>query len=146
MSRQGPIVGIDLGGTNVQIGVVARDDRAAGARIVGRCRRKTKADEGLESVLARVAEGVDRACADAGLSRGGLRAVGIGAPGAVEPSSGVVLEAVNLRWDNVPLAGLLSERLGVPVVVDNDVNAAVWGEFVAGAGRGVTDVDRKSVV
>ncbi len=140
MSRPGPIVGIDLGGTNMQIGVVTRDDHAAGVRIVGRCRRKTKADEGMESVLARVVEGVDRACADAGITRGDLEAVGIGAPGAVEPSAGVVLEAVNLRWDNVPLAGLLAERLGVPIIVDNDVNAAVWGEFVAGAGRGVTDL------
>jgi glucokinase len=61
--------------------------------------------------------------------------VGIGAPGAIDPTRGVVLEAVNLRWDDVPLADLLTRRLKVKTYLDNDVNAAVYGENRLGAGK-----------
>jgi glucokinase len=129
------IVGIDLGGTNMQVGVV--DDRN---RVIGRARKKTRSADGLDAVLSRVIDGVKEACDDAGVSRDRLGAVGIGAPGAIDIDRGVVLEAVNLRWNDVPLASILRDRLGVPVVVDNDVNAAVYGEYRLGAGEGARDI------
>lgn len=138
--QQAPFVGIDLGGTNMQVGVVPGGEDADKTQLLGRSRAKTKAEQGLEAVLDRIVETVNKACADAGLTIAQIKGVGIGAPGAVEPESGTVLEAVNLRWKDTPLASLLSERLGVPVVVDNDVNAAAWGEFKAGAGRGCREM------
>lgn len=135
MTASEPIVGIDLGGTNMQIGVVDAE-----GKIIGTSRRKTKADEGMERVLDRLVEGVERACDDAGIKTAELAAVGIGAPSPVEIETGTVLEAVNLRWTDVPLAAILSERLGAPVFVDNDVNVAVYGEWRAGAGQGVNDL------
>ncbi len=125
-----PFVGIDLGGTNMQIGVVSPD-----LKLLAPAKRKTKADEGLEGVLARVISGVQEACQTAGIKTTDLGGLGIGAPGAIDPYRGMVLEAVNLRWKNVPLGDLLEKRLKIPAVVDNDVNVAVYGENAMGAGN-----------
>ena len=131
-----PVVGIDLGGTNMQVGVVAPD-----GSVVGRAKRKTKADKPKDELIARIAETVNRACDDAGVSLADIAGVGIGAPGAIQPNTGVVVEAPNLRWRNVNLASELGAALnGAAVVVENDVNAAIWGENRAGAGENATDL------
>ncbi|MEL7472241.1 MAG: ROK family protein [Planctomycetota bacterium] len=133
-----PVVGIDLGGTNMQIGVVHPDIIAERdePKLMGRSKRKTKSETGAEAVLDRIAEAVREACDDAAIQPKDLAALGIGAPGGVDPEKGIVHEAVNLRWNDLPLAHELSTRLdGVRVVVDNDVNVAVWGENRVGAGE-----------
>ncbi|MCB1281567.1 MAG: ROK family protein, partial [Salinibacterium sp.] len=140
MASDKPVIGIDLGGTNMQVGVVPGGEGADRTKLLGRSRSKTKAEQGLEPVLDRIVETVHKACEHAGLQPSDLLGAGIGAPGAVDPTTGTVLEAPNLRWENTPLADLLSEKLGMPVIVDNDVNSAAWGEFVAGAGRGTDDM------
>lgn len=135
MATLKPVIGIDLGGTNMQIGAVDAKNK-----ILGRSKKKTRATEGLQKVLDRIAEGITEACAEAHLIPKDLGGIGIGAPGAIEPHEGIVLQAPNLRWRDVPLAELLRKRFGVPVVVDNDVNAAVYGEWKFGAGKGVDDL------
>jgi glucokinase len=130
-SDAGPVVGIDLGGTNMSIGVVD----AKGA-ILGRCKRKTKAAEGRDVVLSRIVEGVMRACDDAKVPFESLRGVGIGAPSAIDVPEGRVIKAGNLGWEDVPLRAILSEQLRVPVALDNDANCAAWGEAQLGAARG----------
>jgi glucokinase len=69
-----------------------------------------------------------------------VRGCGVGAAGQIHRDSGVIAVAPNLGWRNVPLAALLSERLGQQVRVVNDLAAAAWGELNAGAGRGAQDV------
>ncbi|MBN4052587.1 ROK family protein [bacterium AH-315-K20] len=142
MTTQQPIVGIDLGGTNMQVGVVRADARETGAAgaILGTYRQKTKAADGFDAIIDRLFTAVERACEDAGVRIADLGGVGIGAPGAVDPNTGVVHEAVNLRWTDLPLAQILTERFGVPTVVDNDVNAALYGEWVLGAAQGAQEV------
>lgn len=132
-----PFVGVDLGGTNIQIGVVD-----SVSRVIGRSRLKTRAEEGRSAVITRIVEGVREACKEAKVAPSQLGGVGIGAPGAIDPIRGVVLEAVNLRWTNVPLAQLIKVALrpGGPVVLDNDVNAAIYGEWRLGAAQGASDV------
>ncbi|MBN8646034.1 MAG: ROK family protein [Planctomycetes bacterium] len=130
------VVGIDLGGTNMQIGVVD-----AANKITGRTKKKTKADEGQNAVIDRLVSGIEEACEEAHVKVSDLDAVGIGAPGGIDHKRGIVMEAPNLRWNDVPLAKILSDRLkGRPVVVDNDVNVAVYGENKLGAGNGAEDV------
>jgi glucokinase len=131
-----PIVaGIDLGGTNMQIALVDQEDQ-----IIARGHCRTQPEDGVESVMARIAELVHSACQEAGFAPDDLAAVGIAAPGAIDMPSGVVLEAPNLRWRNVPLRDALAATFGCEVVVDNDVNGAVWGEYRLGAGRGFHDL------
>ena len=64
-----------------------------------------------------------------------MLAVGVACAGQIDPVTGAVVYAPNLGWRDVPLAARLTHALGVPVVVENDVRAAAWGEFVSGAGR-----------
>lgn len=130
-----PVIGIDLGGTNMQIGVV--DGEGA---VIGRAKKKTRAAEGFKAVVGRMAEGVEEACKDAGVPMRTLAGIGIGAAGAVDPKTGVVLQAPNLRWTNAPLARILSNHTGRPVFVTNDVRAAVIGEHAHGAGKGASHV------
>lgn len=136
-AKDRPIVGVDLGGTNVQIGVV---DPAG--HIIGRARLKTRAEEGQAAVIGRIVGGIREACEEAQVAPAQLGGVGIGAPGAIDPTAGVVIEAVNLRWNNTPLAKLIKDKLrpGGRVVLDNDVNAAIYGEWRMGAAQGAQDV------
>src|SRR5262245_44094545 len=86
MPETRPVVGIDLGGTNIQIGVFSRD-----FKVLARARRKSKADEGRDRVIDRIVDGVAEASAEAKVSVTDLAGVGIGAPGAIDPATGTVL-------------------------------------------------------
>ncbi len=130
-----PVVGIDLGGTNMQIGVVDST-----GRIIGRAKKKTRAEEGPAKVMGRIHDGIREACEEAKIPARALLAVGIGAPGAIDPATGVVLEAPNLRWNHIPLAKTLAKKVGRPVYVDNDVRSAIYGEHQLGAGRGCSEL------
>lgn len=134
-AKESLVIGVDLGGTNMQIGVVD-----ARHNILGRERRKTHAKDGHKKVIDRIAEGIKEACKEAGVKHTRILSVGIAAAGAIDIPRGVVLEAPNLRWHEVPLKRILEKKVGCPVVVDNDVNGAVWGESQLGAGRGRGDV------
>ncbi|WP_345713595.1 ROK family protein, partial [Kineococcus glutinatus] len=115
--------GVDVGGTKV-LGVLLD---GAGA-VHGRVRVPT--GRGSGDVVAAVAAVVDRLRAGAGLAPGELDAVGVGVPGLVDPFAGTVAHAVNLGIgaDPVPLGALLADGLGgVPVVLENDLNAATLG-------------------
>jgi glucokinase len=135
MAEAGPVVGVDLGGTNMQFGVVD----ASGA-MIGRARGKTGADGGLERVIANVVEGVGVACADAGIRTDEIDAVGVAAAGAIDMPRGIVLNAPNLGWANVPFRDMLQDAIGQRVVLDNDVNGCIWGEYRLGAGQGAGDL------
>jgi len=134
------VVGVDLGGTNMQIGVVDAE-----GRIIGRCKRKTKAHEGRETVIKRLVEGVWRAMDDAKMPCEKLFGVGVGAPSAVDFDRGFVIKAGNLGWEDLPLRDILAKELAkdagnrgsaLRVALDNDVNVAAWGEVQLGAARG----------
>jgi glucokinase len=128
-------VGIDLGGTNIQAGIVT-----AMGKVVVRGSVKTKAEQGAAAVVSRITALVEQLTAEAKIKPASIEAVGIGAPGAVDTVHGKVLTAVNLRWNNYPLAQVLRKQLKKPVVVDNDVNVGTWGEHIAGAGKGHSDM------
>ena len=129
-----PYLGIDLGGTNIQCALVE------GGKVIERAGTKTKAEEGAEIVLKRIVKLADKVLDAASVKKKDVGGLGIGAPGAVDITTGVVLKAVNLGWDNYPLAKELGDAAGLPVAVDNDVNVGAWGEFKEGAGKKHTDL------
>ena len=73
---------------------------------------------------------------NAGIAMTEVESVGLAVPGTFDPKMGLVYRAVNLGLENVPLGSMVGQRLDLPVVLENDANAAALGEFVAGAGRG----------
>ncbi len=121
-------VGIDVGGTKIAGGVV--DEKGA---ILATARRVSPATD-TEAIERNIEDLVDelRGTFD-------IAAVGIGAAGFVDSTRSTVLFAPNLAWRDEPLRADLEKRIGLPVVVENDANAAAWGEFTYGAGEDVAD-------
>ncbi|MFW5681487.1 MAG: ROK family protein [Phycisphaeraceae bacterium] len=129
--ESGLTVGVDLGGTNIQAGLVSSD-----GKLIARDSTKTKADDGEDTVVKRLCKLVEKVveAGDAKLKQ--VDAIGIGAPGAIDFENGVVVNAVNLRWRDFPLKKEIEDILERPVRIDNDVNVGAWGEYKAGAGQG----------
>ncbi|WP_199689787.1 ROK family protein [Clavibacter lycopersici] len=111
-------IGLDIGGTKVDAVAIDADDT-----VVASLRRPT--GHGADEVLATAARAVDDLVA--GLGRPAVASVGAGIPGMVDPATGTVQHAVNLGIDGFPFGVELEGRLGVPVAVENDVNAAALG-------------------
>jgi glucokinase len=123
-------LGFDLGGTKMMACVCDSD-----FRILGRKRKATKGHEGSDAGTDRVKQVIDRALEEADVKAERLAGIGIGIPGPVDMEAGVVLETPNLGWKNLPLREILEEEYGCPVVVLNDVDAGVYGEYRMGAAR-----------
>jgi glucokinase len=129
-------VGIDLGGTNVKIGCFDSQ-----LKLIYKTAAATKADMGPETVVDRIAATTEKSLADNALSREAIQAVGIGAPGPSKLDEGIIIASPNMPlFKNVPLRKMISDRFGKPAVLENDANAACWGEYVVGAGKGVKDM------
>jgi len=130
------LIGIDLGGTNLRAAVV----NEAGA-ILGQARTETMAKEGPAAVLKRLAIVARGAVEEAGLEMTDVAACCVGSPGPLDADEGVVLFSPNLPgWQDVRVAEEMTRALEVPTYLENDANAAGWGEFWMGAGRGATEM------
>lgn len=128
-------VGIDLGGTNIKVGIVNES-----YEIIGRSNIKTNLPRPAEEIAASIAEGVRLACEDAKITISDVNSVGIGTPGAANRNTGIVLYSNNLGFNNTPLGKMLSDIIGKDVFVENDANAAAYGEVINGAGKGYDNV------
>jgi glucokinase len=131
-SLDGPVLGIDLGGTKILAAAIDKD-----GQVLSRSKRKTKAQRGPGEALDRMAECAQDAARAAGLEMTDIIAAGVGAPGPLDPIRGIIIDTPNLKFVNLPLKDELEARISVPVFVDNDVNLGMFGEFVYGAARGV---------
>jgi glucokinase len=127
---------MDLGGTKILAAVVDAE-----GHILAEAKQKTKAQKGPDYVLRRMAETAQEAVQSAQRTWEEVQAVGVGAPGPLDPVYGIVHHTPNLPgWQDVPLAPRLVELLGVPVFLENDVNLGTLGEHKYGAGRGIRDM------
>lgn len=122
-------LGIDLGGTDIKLGIVDED-----GRIIRSAKTPTHAEAGPEAVLANIAKHAQELIG----SGQPVRAVGMACPGPLNSKLGIVFETPNLSgWKNVPAARILKEHLNLPIALINDANAAAYGEWWVGAGRDV---------
>jgi glucokinase len=129
------VAGIDLGGTKIEIGLVAPDNR-----IVARRRFPTEDWRGPESVVERIGSCLDALAAElpAGVV---LQATGICCPGPLDHATGTLIDPPNIPGlHHTPLGTLLADRLGMPVQVEHDAKATGLGEFHFGAGRDETSM------
>lgn len=126
---------VDLGGSKILTALV---DGAGGVR--ARHRAPTP-PRGVEPVLEAITAGAQAVREAAGVRLAEIVAVSVGAPGPLDPRTGVIFEPPNIEeWHDVPLVDLLGPRVGLPVMLENDANAAAVGEWWIGAGRGVSDL------
>ena len=125
-------LGIDLGGTNVKSGVVDDSGRPVSSESV-----ETNAAAGPDAGVRTLAEAGRLAVKAAGLTWSEISAVGLGSPGTMNIHTGMLLNPPNLPgWNDFPIRDRLAAILGKPVAFQNDGNAAAYGEYWAGAGRG----------
>ncbi|MGN0601645.1 MAG: ROK family protein [Oscillospiraceae bacterium] len=127
-------IGIDLGGTNIKAGVVNEN-----FTIVSKATCKTKLPRPAEEICADMAEIALEAIENAGLTLNDIESVGIGTPGTANSSTGIIEYSNNLGFLNVPIVKLMKTHIPKPCYVENDANAAAYGEFIAGAAQGAND-------
>ncbi len=133
MAKDGFYLGIDLGGTNVKAGVVDSEGRSRNVNAVS---EKTDAERGYEQGLSQICKAGLRAISEAGLRKEDIVAVGVGSPGPMDLKKQIIINPHNLPgWENRALARDVGEKLGLKSVLQNDANAAAFGEFWVGVGR-----------
>lgn len=134
------IVGVDLGGTNIVVGSMPVD----GSGIHAVRSEPTRSERGADSVVDRIVSLIEQSVAETmeetGAARRDFLGVGVGAPGPLDREEGVVVIAPNLGWHNFPLRQVVSERVRLPVTLDNDANCATVGEWWRGAAKGGVNV------
>ena len=124
-------IGIDLGGTNIAVGVVDENYQLLAQHSV-----PTLAQRSAEEVIRDMGDAVETVLAKAGITVADCESIGIGSPGTCDSEKGIVARAYNLGWFDVPICAMLRERFGIPVRLSNDANCAALAETVAGAAIG----------
>ena len=124
-------IGVDLGGTNISVGMVDGDDR-----IIAGAHTPTAPERGERAVAADIIGCIENALLFGGLEISECSGIGVGSPGRCDDGAGIVRSAFNLGWTEVPLGRWLSEQYGMPVRLANDADCAALGESVAGAAAG----------
>ncbi len=123
-------IGFDLGGTKMQASVFNSDFKCIGTK-----RKKTKAYKGQETGLERIIETVERAIENSEIKLERIKGIGVGSPGPLDLDKGIILETPNLGWGDVPLKETLEKKFKIPVMVANDVDAGLYGEYLFGAAQ-----------
>lgn len=125
------IIGIDLGGTGIKIGLA---DAEYG--ILAQTTLPTRAERPFAQIIADMGCAAKKLLEESGYEENDCLGIGVGSPGTIDSKNGVVLYSNNICWDNVPLAEELYKYLAVPIYVNNDANCAALGETVKGAAKG----------
>jgi len=127
------ILGVDLGGTKILTAVVNSQ-----GKMLSRDHSITPAQKGHKAVIQSILESVHSALGRADVAISDLIVIGVGAPGLLNPETGILFTSPNLPgWRDVPLRDIIQEKLGKKTFLINDANAAALGEFYFGAARGV---------
>ena len=128
------LAGIDVGGTNTRIAMVdSRDKKRPLIRKVV----KTSTFDSPDKMVAVTLAAIETCCHELGQSTVNLAGIGCAIPGIVDPQKGMLIEVSNLQgWNNYPLLEVFQGHIDVPVAIENDVNAAAYGEYKLGVGQG----------
>lgn len=134
------IVGVDLGGSSINAGVVPFD----GGTVLGMRSLPTEPQRGPKAVVDRIVSMIHDAVRDARreaeIPAEAVIGIGVGSPGPLDRATGTILDTPNLGWRNFPLRDLIANAVGLEVALDNDANAATLGEWWMGAARGAEHV------
>ena len=124
-------VGIDLGGTNIVAGVVDEN-----YNIVATAKTKTNCPRAEKDIADDMAKMALEAVKNANLTIDDIEWIGVGTPGIANSETGIIEYSNNLGFNNTPMVKYIQETIDKPVFIENDANAAAYGEYVAGAAKG----------
>ncbi len=125
-------IGIDLGGTNVAIGIVTED-----GKIVDKKSFPTNAGRPCSDMAKEMAETILGLLKANNVSVDDVKSIGVGSPGSINKDDGVIIYSNNLNFENEPLRAEIQKYIDKPVYIDNDANCAAWAEVMAGAAKGI---------
>ncbi len=126
-------VGVDVGGTNIKVGLVDQD-----GQVLSKAKLPTLLTRNVDAVLDDVATLVVRAITKANINVDAVAGVGIGSPGPLSPSEGVIRDAANLPgFQNIALRDRVASRTRLPAILTNDADAAAFGEYWVGVGKNI---------
>ncbi len=129
------VIGFDLGGTKMLSAVVDRK-----LKLTSRQKKKTSAHTGDESIYERIKDCIRASIENSGIEAAKIKGIGLASPGPIDRERGVVLDTPNLGFKDFPLKERLEKDFEMPVVIDNDVSAGLYGEYLKGAARGFRNV------
>lgn len=124
-------IGIDLGGTNVGIGIVDSENK-----LIYKDSIPTKRENGFNDIIEDIIALISKTINVNNIPKSHIQGIGIGIPGIVDPKSQIIIDCVNLRWNNVDIKSAIEEKLSIPVFVGNDATVAGVAELVVGAMKG----------
>ena len=119
-------IGIDLGGTNIAAGLVNDD-----GKIICSASTPTLAPRAYGEIVKDMVKLSETLASEAGIEMNDIKAVGIGSPGSIDYATGTVVYANNLAFNNAPIRAEFNKYYNIPVVLENDANAAAYGEYIA---------------
>lgn len=125
-------IGIDLGGTNIDIGVVAEDGVLKYKNSI-----PTKRERTVDAIIKDIINLINVIIKENSFSREQIRAIGVGIPGIAQAVTGKVIYCINLNWSDVPLKEIMEKSLGIPTFVDNDATLAGLAEYESGSMKNV---------
>jgi glucokinase len=129
-------VGVDVGGTTIQVGIVASD-----GRIIEKVTTKTLAGRGEHKIIIQtIIDNIIFLFDKAGYRLCDIRAIGLGFPGTVDSEKGMVVFAPNIFFENIDVKSKIAETFQCPVYLSQDSRAAAWGEYRVGAGKNYTNI------
>lgn len=129
------VIGVDLGGTKILTALADLE-----GRILRRVLVDTGANDSAERVVERIIGTVEEVMRNGGAARDEVKRIGIGSPGTLDIERGIVLRSSNLGWRNVPIVEMMESVLQIPVLLENDANAAALAEHAFGAGKGARNM------
>jgi glucokinase len=129
MSSRRTVIGVDVGGTTTKAAVVDET-----GRILDRTERRTDKTAATKGIIGVIEELLQKS------SAASVYAIGVGAAGFIDATRGAVTFSPNVTYDDPNVADAVRSRTGLPVVVDNDANAAAWGEHIFGSAQGSSHV------
>jgi glucokinase len=129
------ILGVDLGGTKTLVGVM--DSKF---HVLGRGKLPTPSRQGGDAIVEVICQAAQMALQDSGTTIDDVKLVGVGAPGPLDCENGVILFSANMDVVNYPIVAKLTERLGRPVSLQNDVRSGCVAEWKLGAGKGMDNL------
>ncbi|MDR4936302.1 ROK family glucokinase [Rossellomorea marisflavi] len=130
------LVGVDLGGTTTKIAFLSTH-----GEILHKWEIPTDKSDSGKHIIVHIAKSIDAKLEQLDVKKEQLIGIGMGAPGPVEKTRGIIYEAINLGWgEHTPLKDLIERETGLQAVIDNDANCAALGEMWKGAGNGAKDL------